>query len=62
VSEFEPLLAKLRAVEGVVDPVQAYTDLLHHRYMMASTLGRDVSNDEALNDWIANGRPGYPFA
>ncbi len=48
VSEFEPLLAKLRSIDGVVDPIQAYTDLLHHRYMMASTLGRDVPNEEAL--------------
>jgi hypothetical protein len=61
VSEFEPLLATLRAISGVVDPVQAYTDLLHHRYMMASTLGRDVPNHEALQDWVAQGRPGYPL-
>lgn len=61
VSEFEPLLAKLRAINGVVDPVQAYTDLLHHRYMLASALGRDVPNDEALDDWVAEGRPGYPL-
>jgi hypothetical protein len=61
VSEFEPLLARLRAINGVVDPVQAYTDLLHHRYMMASTLGRDVPNDEAFADWVAQGRPGYPL-
>jgi hypothetical protein len=62
VSEFEPLLARLRSISGVVDPVQAYTDLLHHRYMMASTLGRDVPNDEAFQDWVAQGRPGYPLA
>lgn len=62
VSEFEPLLARLRGISGVVDPVQAYTDLLHHRYMMASALGRDVSNDEAFQDWVAQGRPGYPLA
>ena len=61
VGEFEPLLAKLRTIEGVVDPVQAYTDLLHHRYMMAAALGRDVANEEALSDWVRNGRPGYPL-
>ena len=61
VGEFEPLLAKLRAVEGVVDPIQAYTDLLYHRYMLASNLGRDVSNEEALMDWVTSGRPGYPL-
>ena len=62
VSEFEPMLARLAAISGVVDPIQAYTDLLHHRYMMASTLGRDVPNDEAFSDWVAQGRPGYPLA
>jgi hypothetical protein len=61
VSEFEPLLAKLRAVEGVIDPIQAYTDLLHHRYMLAAALGRDVTNNEAFEDWLAKGRPGYPL-
>ena len=61
VGEFEPLLARLRAIEGVVDPIQAYTDLLYHRYMLASNLGRDVSNEEALTNWVASGRPGYPL-
>jgi uncharacterized protein DUF4032 len=61
VSEFEPLLSKLRSIDGVVDPIQAYTDVLHHRYMMASTLGRDVPNEEALLDWVTSGRPGYPI-
>jgi len=61
VSEFEPLLARLAAISGVIDPIQAYTDLLHHRYVMASTLGRDVPNDEAFEDWVAQGRPGYPL-
>jgi hypothetical protein len=45
----------------VVDPIQAYCDLLHHRYMMAAGAGRDVSTAEALGDWIASGRPGYPL-
>jgi hypothetical protein len=61
VAEFEPTLSRLKEVEGVVDPVQAYCDLLHHRYMMAVGAGRDVSTAEALEDWIASGRPGYPL-
>jgi hypothetical protein len=44
-----------------VDPIQAYTDLLYHRYILASNLGRDVSNEEALTNWVASGRPGYPL-
>ncbi|HEY7563619.1 MAG TPA: DUF4032 domain-containing protein [Acidimicrobiia bacterium] len=61
ISEFEPMLARLRTTPGVSDPVQAYTDLLHHRYMLASARNADVSTEEALNDWVAVGRPGYPL-
>jgi hypothetical protein len=61
VSEFEPTLARIRQVAGIVDPIQGYCDLLHHRYVMASGLGRDVSTTEAFEDWVARGRPGYPL-
>jgi hypothetical protein len=59
-TEFEPTIARLREIEGVSDPVQAYCDLLNHRYLMATDQGRDVSTAEALRDWVAEGRPGYP--
>jgi hypothetical protein len=61
VSEFEPLLSDIRGLAGVLDPIQAYVDLLHHRYVMASALGRDVPTREALTDWVSRGRPGYPL-
>lgn len=61
VAVFEPLLARLRALPGIIDPIQAYCDLLNHRYLMASRLGRDVNNEEALADWIDHGQPGYPL-
>jgi hypothetical protein len=61
VNEFEPLLARLKTTEGVDDPVQAYTDLLHHRYMLASSRGGDVTTEDAFADWVAHGRPGYPL-
>lgn len=60
VTEFEPTIARLREIEGVADPIQAYCDVLHHRYIMATDQGRDVPTDEALEDWVAAGRPGYP--
>jgi hypothetical protein len=60
-SEFEPTLARIRSLDGIVDPLQAYTDLLHHRYVMAAGLGRDVTTAEAFDDWVARGRPGYPL-
>lgn len=60
VSEFEPTIAELRGIEGVNDPIQAYCDVLHHRYMLAVDQERDVPTDEAVADWVAAGRPGYP--
>jgi len=60
VTEFEPMIERLRAIEGVSDPIQAYCDLLHHRYLMATELQRDVSTEEAFEHWVAVGRPGYP--
>jgi hypothetical protein len=61
VEKFEPVLSRLRKLEGVVDPIQAYCDLLHHRYVMSRGAGRDVGTEAALSDWIARGRPGYPL-
>lgn len=61
VEEFEPMLAALRALDEVSDPIQAYTDLLHHRYLLATAQRRDVSTAEALTDWAVSGRPGQPL-
>lgn len=60
VGVFEPMIERLRQVEGVADPIQAYCDLLYHRYIMATDQGRDVPTEEAFEDWLAKGRPGYP--
>lgn len=61
VHRFEPMMERMRSIEGVVDPIQAYCDLLHHRFVMSEGIGSDVGNDAALEDWIARGRPGYPL-
>ncbi len=60
VGQFEPAVARLTADEEVQDPIQAYCDVLHHRYMMATERGEDVETDEALAHWLEVGRPGYP--
>lgn len=62
VSQFEPMLERLAKLEGVVDPVQAYCDLLLHRYVMSEGIGHDVGLEAAWDDWVARGRPGYPLA
>jgi hypothetical protein len=61
VEEFEPLLSELSALDDLADPIQAYCDVLHHRFMLASRLKRDVSTRETIADWLASGRPGRPL-
>lgn len=60
VAEFEPTIAWLREIQGVNDPIQAFCDLLHFRYLMATRLERDVMTEEAAPAWVEAGRPGYP--
>lgn len=62
VSEFEPMLERLTQLPGVVDPIQAYCDLLLHRYVMSEGFGHDVGIDAAWDDWLSRGQPGYPLA
>ena len=60
-NRFEPMMAKLTAQKDLADPIQAYTDILHHRYVLASVQKRDVTTEEAYEDWLTAGRPGYPL-
>jgi hypothetical protein len=62
VSQFEPMLERFRNLDGVIDPVQAYCDLLLHRYVMSEGFGTDVGIEAAWDDWVVRGRPGYPLA
>jgi hypothetical protein len=57
-TSFEPIVAQISRVRGG-DPVQSYCDFLHHRFLLAQNRGRDVLNQEALEDWIAVGMPGF---
>ena len=57
-------LERIRALPALhtTDPVQAFCDFLHHRYVISSQRNTDVWNDEAFDDWVAAGQPGYPLA
>lgn len=62
VEEFEPWLRRLAEhLPPGADPVQAYTDVLHHRYMLSVEAGRDVGTAAAFRLWAADGHPGYPL-
>ena len=56
---FEPLLQRIRADVPHREPVQAYADYLHHRFLMSSYHGEDVGSAEAYMHWVDKGFPGY---
>ena len=59
VDVFEPLLQRISTdKEHSADPVQAYCDFLHHRYLRSVEEGRDVPNAEAYESWKGAGFPG----
>ena len=60
VEAFEPTLRRLRGIPEVTDAVQAYCDLLRHRYLLSVGAKQDVGTDAAFESWIEAGRPGYP--
>jgi hypothetical protein len=60
-TRFEPMMAKLTAQKDLADPIQAYCDILNHRYEMSVNQKRDVTTEEAYEDWLRVGRPGYPL-
>jgi hypothetical protein len=59
VSRFEPLLEQLRNTPGVQEPIQAYCDLLHHRYLKSVEGGHDIGTEAAMESWRTAGMPGY---
>ena len=58
VDVFEPTMRRLRGHIGDADPIQAYCDLLNHRYLKSVEANRDLGTQAALEDWIASGMPG----
>ncbi len=61
VEEFKPMMDRLAGTTKVADPVQAYCDILHHRYQLSKTAGTDIGTEAAIDDWFASGQPGYPL-
>jgi hypothetical protein len=60
VGVFEPWLRRVREVSpDETDPLQAYCDFLHHRFVMSRAAGRDLGNNAAFDDWVRRGLPGY---
>jgi hypothetical protein len=59
VQVFEPLMERIKHDVPHIEPVQAYTDFLHHRFNLSYSQGRDVPSAEAYVNWAEEGFPGY---
>lgn len=57
---FEPLTSRISEIWYGDDSVQGYCDFLRHRMVLATERGRDVDNEEAFEDWVRSGFPGFP--
>ncbi len=57
-TSFEPIVARISELRGG-DPIQGYCDFLNHRFRLARRRSQDVANQEALEDWIQSGMPGF---
>ena len=58
---FQPLIDRIAEVWHGDDPLQGYSDFLHHRMDLATQRGTDVTNEEAFASWMQNGFPGFPL-
>ena len=60
VGVFEPWLERVRDASPTdADPLQAFCDFLHHRFVLSRDAGHDVGNEAAFVDWVERHRPGY---
>ena len=53
----EPALRRLRPAIGARDPLQAYCDVLEHKWLLSEREGRDVGLDQAIAAYLEVGAP-----
>jgi len=54
---FEPTIRRLRPAIGTRDPLQAYIDVLEHKWLLSERAGRDVGLEAAIEAYLAEGAP-----
>jgi hypothetical protein len=53
----EPSLRLLKPAIGDRDPIQAYSDVLEHKWLLSERAGRDVGLKDAIQAYLAEGAP-----
>lgn len=58
---YEPIIESVPAeLHDRLEPAEIFHQLLEHRYLMAERAGREVSNADALDDYLSRILPGWP--
>ena len=57
---FEPTLRRLRPHIGDLDPIQAYCDVLEHKWLLSERKKRDVGLEAAIQAYLEEGAPLAP--
>jgi hypothetical protein len=53
----DPALRRLRPAIAGRDPIQAYCDVLEHKWLLSEKAGKDVGLDAAIDAYLAEGAP-----
>ena len=53
----EPTLRRLRPAIGIRDPLQAYIDVLEHKWLLSEKARRDVGLERAVEAYLEVGAP-----
>jgi DNA-binding transcriptional MerR regulator len=53
----EPTLRRLEPMIGTRDPIQAYCDVLEHKWLLSERARRDVGLEAAIRAYLAEGAP-----
>lgn len=59
ISRFEPFTRRIGDVKPDADPFQGFCDFLNFRYAIASERQHDVESEQAFEEWIEAGLPGF---
>lgn len=58
-TQFEPFTNRIAHLRPDIDPIQGYCDYLNFRYNLATERQQDVDSDQAFEEWIDAGMPGF---
>jgi len=53
----DPTILRIRPAIGTRDPIQAYIDVLEHKWLLSEVAGRDIGLEQAIDAYLAVGAP-----